>query len=116
MPDPSPFLPLMIAGAGAGILSAGGLLAYSVFMPRCQFWAPVIRSLPQSDGVALTFDDGPHPEFTSRILDILAAEKVSATFFVIVQFAKEYPSLIRRMHDEGHTLGNHSYDHEHFGV
>ena len=111
-----PVLPLVATALGAGVLSAGGLLAYSVFSPRCQFWAPVVRSLPVREEVALTFDDGPHPELTAVVLDVLAREKVRATFFVIGRFAKEYPSLVRRMADEGHAVGNHSYDHEHFGV
>jgi len=118
MPDTSqlPLLPLIIAGTGAGILSVGGLLAYSVFMPRCGFWAPVIRSLPQSDGVAVTFDDGPHEEFTPRILDILAQHRVKASFFVIGRYARQYPALVRRIFEEGHSLGNHTLDHDRFGV
>src|SRR5207244_2834380 len=93
MPDSSNILPMTLAAASAGLLSAGALLAYSVFMPRCQFWAPVIRSIPQRDAVALTFDDGPHPTFTPQILDHLAACNARATFFVIGRFAKEHSSL-----------------------
>ena len=78
--------------------------------------APVIRSLPQRDAVALTFDDGPHAEFTPRILDILAEQGVSATFFVIGRFAREHPDLLKRMVAERHTIGNHSLDHDRFGV
>ncbi len=87
-----------------------------MFAPRCQFWAPVIRSLPERDAVALTFDDGPHAEFTPRILDILAEHGLSATFFVIGRFARAYPELLRRMVAEHHTIGNHSLDHDRFGV
>ena len=111
-----PVLPLVATALSAGVLSAGGLLAYSVFSPRCQFWAPVVRSLPSREEVALTFDDGPHPEFTAGILDVLAKERVKGTFFVIGRIAKEYPSMVRRMVEEGHAVGNHSFDHEHFGV
>jgi peptidoglycan/xylan/chitin deacetylase (PgdA/CDA1 family) len=102
--------------ASAGVLSAAALWAYSVFVPRCQFWAPVIRSIPQSDAVALTFDDGPHPVFTPQILDILARYEAHATFFVIGRFAAEHPGIIRRIHQEGHAIGNHTLDHDHFGV
>src|ERR1700759_4547187 len=90
------YLPLALSAAAAGIVSGGGLLAYSIFMPRCQFWAPVIRSLPQMDAVAVTFDDGPHPEFTPRILDILAEQKVKGCFFVIGRYARKFPEIIRR--------------------
>lgn len=101
---------------GAGALSAGGLLAYSVFVPRCQFWSPVIRSIPQRDAVTLTFDDGPDERFTPRILDILNERNIKAAFFVIGCHAKKSPALVRRIADEGHVLGNHSLDHEHYGV
>jgi peptidoglycan-N-acetylglucosamine deacetylase len=107
---------MLLAGACAGAASAGALWAYSVFVPRCQFWAPVVRSLPPADAVALTFDDGPHPAFTPTILDTLCARQLKATFFVIGRLARRHPSLVRRIHDEGHTLGNHSFDHDHFGV
>lgn len=111
-----PILPLLLTAIASGIVSTGSLLAYSVFAPRCQFWAPVIRSLPQSNGVALTFDDGPHPRFTPAILDILRDHSVKATFFVIGRWAREFPELIRRIHDEGHALGNHTLDHAHLGI
>lgn len=107
---------MALAALSGGILSAGGLLAYSVFAPRCQFWAPVIRSLPQRHAVALTFDDGPHPTFTPAILDHLAAHQAKATFFVIGRHAVKHPDLLRRIVDEGHAIGNHSFDHDHFGV
>jgi peptidoglycan/xylan/chitin deacetylase (PgdA/CDA1 family) len=119
MNDPAQFpsaLTMGITALAAGTLSGGALLAYSVFASRCQFWAPVIRSLPQRDAVALTFDDGPHPEFTSRLLDILAEHRVTATFFVIGRFAREQPALLRRMIAEKHAIGNHSLDHDRFGI
>src|SRR5579862_6569226 len=118
MAEPNSVVPVVIAATSAGLLSAGGLLAYSIYVPRCQFWAPVIRALPQMDAVALTFDDGPHPENTPRILDILGAEGggVKASFFVIGRRAREHPELVRRIHAEGHTLGNHTLDHAAFSL
>ena len=107
---------MAVTAASAGILSGGALLAYSVFMPRCQFWAPVIRSIPDRETVALTFDDGPHPEFTPKILDILAQHNAHATFFVIGRSAEKHPDLVKRMVREGHTIGNHTLDHDRFGV
>ena len=61
--------------------------------------------------VALTFDDGPRASSTPRILEILAREKVKATFFVVGRKAAELPFLIRREHREGHYVENHSYYH-----
>ncbi len=61
--------------------------------------------------IVLTFDDGPDPTWTPRVLDILKQYKVPATFFVVGKQAEENPELIRRMWDEGHEIGNHSWDH-----
>ncbi len=59
----------------------------------------------------LTFDDGPSAKVTPRILDILMAEGVPATFFVTGAHAEKHPGIIRRIQAEGHTLGNHTYSH-----
>lgn len=59
----------------------------------------------------LTFDDGPYPETTSRILDILARENVQATFFMIGSQAECYPDLVKAVYQQGHGIGNHSYSH-----
>ena len=61
--------------------------------------------------VALTFDDGPHPGQTPRVLDYLAASTTRATFFVIGECAQQHPGLIRRIASEGHELGNHTFTH-----
>lgn len=61
--------------------------------------------------VYLTFDDGPNPFFTSQILDVLAQNRVPATFFVIGAYAVEHPDLIQRMIAEGHEVGNHTMTH-----
>jgi cellulose synthase/poly-beta-1,6-N-acetylglucosamine synthase-like glycosyltransferase/peptidoglycan/xylan/chitin deacetylase (PgdA/CDA1 family) len=61
--------------------------------------------------VALTFDDGPDPRWTPKILDILKAANVKATFFVVGVNAERYPTLVRRIVNEGHEIGNHTYYH-----
>lgn len=61
--------------------------------------------------VALTFDDGPHPLHSPRILDVLAEHEITASFFVIGEEAEKYPELIRRMRAEGHEVANHTYSH-----
>lgn len=65
----------------------------------------------RSRRVALTFDDGPDPVTTPKILDVLRAEHAPATFFVIGMKAEKYPEIIRREAAEGHDLGNHTYHH-----
>lgn len=62
--------------------------------------------------VALTFDDGPDPKWTPRILDILREKKAPAAFFVLGTKAQHYPDLVERIVREGHEIGNHSYTHQ----
>jgi peptidoglycan/xylan/chitin deacetylase (PgdA/CDA1 family) len=67
---------------------------------------------PRSGGaICLTFDDGPHPELTPKLLDLLEKEKIPATFFLIGRDAEKCPDLVRRMVAEGHAVGSHSYSH-----
>lgn len=61
--------------------------------------------------LAITFDDGPHPSYTAQLLDGLKERGVSATFFVTGEHAEANPELIRRMQEEGHLIGNHTYSH-----
>ena len=61
--------------------------------------------------IALTFDDGPHPVYTPVLLDGLAKRKVKATFFITGENAEAYPELVKRMQEEGHLIGNHTYSH-----
>ncbi len=70
------------------------------------------ETLPLRDHeVVLTFDDGPLPPYTSRVLDTLAHECVKATFFVIGRMANENPRLVQRAYNEGHTIATHTQDH-----
>lgn len=62
----------------------------------------------------LSFDDGPHPEHTPRLLDLLAEHDVHASFFVVGQRAESHPAIVERIVAEGHLLGNHSWSHTHF--
>jgi peptidoglycan-N-acetylglucosamine deacetylase len=71
-----------------------------------------VRGVRTAERVAaLTFDDGPHPEWTPRLLDILAARGAKATFFVVGEAVRAHPELTARIRDEGHALGNHTWDH-----
>ena len=65
--------------------------------------------------VALTFDDGPDPEWTPQVLDVLKQEKVPATFFIVGEYGQENPDLLKRIVDEGHDIGNHSFTHPNLG-
>lgn len=100
------------AAGAAGIATAAA--AYVTFAPRSTFWGPVVIRGTTHDPprVALTFDDGPHPSATPRILDILSELRARASFFVIGRFVQQHPQLVLRMHREGHVVANHSHDHE----
>ena len=70
------------------------------------------ETLPLVDKeVVLTFDDGPLPPYSNKILDILASECVHATYFIVGRMAKVHPELVRRAYQEGHTIGTHSMNH-----
>jgi peptidoglycan-N-acetylglucosamine deacetylase len=77
-------------------------------LPRCLF---LTRGPRSARSVCLTFDDGPDPEHTPLILDVLKREGVPATFFVVGRRAARHPDLVRRVAAEGHALGHHSYSH-----
>jgi peptidoglycan/xylan/chitin deacetylase (PgdA/CDA1 family) len=83
---------------GADLLAAGGK-------------GTVRRGPKDRYAVALTFDDGPDPVFTPRVLDILAQFGVRATFFVIGKEAERHPTIIRAIANAGHEVGNHTYTH-----
>jgi len=85
------------------------------FFPESSFFLPVIsRARTDTEGIALTFDDGPTPESTPILLDLLARYQLPATFFVVGQKAEQYPELIRAIVAAGHTIGNHSLAHDYF--
>lgn len=71
----------------------------------------VWRMNPSSKVVYLTFDDGPIPECTPQLLDILKQYEVKATFFMVAENAERYPELLTRVRNEGHVVGNHTYHH-----
>jgi peptidoglycan/xylan/chitin deacetylase (PgdA/CDA1 family) len=64
----------------------------------------------------LTFDDGPHPEHTPRLLKVLSQHQIPATFFLIGERAEQYPEVVRQIVAAGHVIGNHSYSHPSFNV
>lgn len=109
----------LIIGSGAAVLSGG-------LMPAASFAAsssemPYDISAPRPDAVkagpargnlvAMTFDDGPHPTLTPALLDMLKTRKIRATFYLIGRNAARYPDIVKRMVDEGHEIGNHSWSH-----
>src|SRR5580693_4028303 len=95
------------------VLSATTLLIlFLLFHPRNQ-WLVANRSRVDGAGcVALTFDDGPDPVDTPKLLDLLREKDVKATFFVIGKRADQYPEIVRRTWAEGHLVANHTWSHD----
>lgn len=91
---------------------AGVLLFYACAVPSSQVFGPaLVRGSARGRRVAVTFDDGPASPFTDQILDILRERQVPATFFVCGKNVEQFPEIVRRIHVEGHALGNHTYSH-----
>ena len=105
----------LIAAALAGSAS---LTLYATFVPQSAIWGTNISRGPSTDPprIALTFDDGPTEPYTSQVLDILREMEVKAAFFMIGSNIERAPDVVRRVADEGHLIGNHSYTHGHSGV
>jgi len=98
-------------GLGVGAVLLGGA-AHGAFYRNSPVFGPPIRRLATRDrAVALTFDDGPNPDATPVVLDALAARRVKATFFILGRHAERWPDLVKRVADEGHSIGNHGYYH-----
>src|SRR5438477_3479402 len=89
----------------------GSLVCLLVLVIAGPFWLYHIVS-PKL--VALTFDDGHYGKATSQILDILKKERVQATFFLLGMNVEKYPAIAKRIVNEGHVIGNHSYSHSEF--
>ncbi len=98
---------LSLAAAGA----LCGLGYYGISYPESQVFGRTLVAPPRANQVALTFDDGPNPEATPRLLDVLARHEVRATFFLIGDFARREPGLTRRIAVAGHVVGNHTMSH-----
>ena len=105
------------AGYVGPVVAAGALgaltVAYGAFAPTSSLLCPVISrgSAGGRPRVALTFDDGPHPEATPATLDVLAGVGAKAAFFVTGLNVQRWPDLVRRMDAEGHLVCNHTFAH-----
>lgn len=111
----------MLPPLSAGIYGAIGLaattglgiggFAYASRWPASQIFGRTLTAPRNPGELALTFDDGPNPAWTPRLLDLLAEHHVRATFFMLGKFAVAERELARRVADAGHLIGNHSWSH-----
>jgi len=103
---------IALLGAIICILTGGGLLLLAV-LPGNSFYGKVLcKGNTKEKLVALTFDDGPYPPYTERILAVLKEKKVPATFFLVGENVKEHPELVKEEVAQGHLIGTHTYDHK----
>lgn len=103
--------PLWVAAIAIG-LYVGALMAGVLFLRLRVFVDAVLTGPEDARGVALTFDDGPDPKTTPKVLDALDAAKAKATFFVIGKKAESHPEVVKEIVARGHTVGLHSYAHD----
>jgi peptidoglycan/xylan/chitin deacetylase (PgdA/CDA1 family) len=101
-------LPAIVSGGAA---AAAGIAAWGAVAPSSRLFGPTVRYTGSSRKIALTFDDGPNPPVTPRLLELFDRYSVRATFFLIGKFARACPELVREISVRGHLLGNHSDTH-----
>jgi peptidoglycan-N-acetylglucosamine deacetylase len=95
--------------AGLGIIAGG--FAYASRWPGSSIFGRAMTAPARPGELALTFDDGPNPACTPKLLDILAEHNAQATFFLLGGFASSQAELVRRIAAGGHLIGNHSWSH-----
>jgi peptidoglycan-N-acetylglucosamine deacetylase len=100
----------VLGAAGAVGLAAGGY-AYASLWPGSAIFGKGVTAPQRAGELALTFDDGPNPAWTPKLLDVLAEHKIRATFFVLGSRAESQPLLVKQMVEAGHLIGNHSWSH-----
>jgi len=106
-----PHAPALRIGLVLGAWAALAALIAFLFTPGFDLPGRAIRRVPGGRRVALTFDDGPHPETTPALLAALRRAGVRATFFVVGEAVDRWPDLVRQIAADGHVLGNHTQRH-----
>jgi peptidoglycan/xylan/chitin deacetylase (PgdA/CDA1 family) len=95
-------------GIAAGL---AGVTAYGAVDPRAQLFGHTTWHTDKPQKLAITFDDGPNPAITPKLLDLLDRHKAKATFFVVGKYVREAPSLAKEIAVRGHLVGNHTESH-----
>ena len=98
-------------GVTAAAVTAAGAAAWGAVGASAELFGPTVRHTLAPQALALTFDDGPNPAITARLLDLLERYSVRGTFFLIGRFAEACPDLVREIAARGHVLGNHTHSH-----
>jgi peptidoglycan-N-acetylglucosamine deacetylase len=97
--------------AVAAVAGAAGLSAWGAFVPSAELFGPTLHRVPHAGALALTFDDGPNPAITPRLLELLDRHHARATFFLVGKHVRAAGGLAREIAARGHSLGNHTDTH-----
>jgi peptidoglycan/xylan/chitin deacetylase (PgdA/CDA1 family) len=102
-----------ITAAAAAITTVGlaGACTYAALSAQSQLFGKVLIAPRKPNEIALTYDDGPNDIVTERLLDVLASHNVRATFFLIGNYARQRPQIVRAIAASGHLIGNHTMTH-----
>src|SRR5271163_5191499 len=106
-----PMNPWLIAAPTTLAAAAAGITAYGAVYPRSQLFGATVSRTNSPRKLALTFDDGPNPAITPKLLDLLDRHHARATFFLIGRYVRECPDLVKETIARGHVLGNHTETH-----
>ncbi len=104
-------MPHAIPTVAAAFAAAAGTLTYAALSPQSQLFGPTLIAPAKPNEIALTYDDGPNPSATPQLLEVLARHNVRATFFLIGNFVRQCPALVREIAAAGHLIGNHTTTH-----
>ena len=97
--------------AGLTAAAAATYAGYASMAPQSQFYGRTLTHGRDPREMALTFDDGPNDPHTSDLLDLLDKYEAKATFFLIGKYVRRRPEIARAIHEAGHAIGNHTYNH-----
>lgn len=102
----------MVTTIATMMLGGAAVATYASLHRNSALFGPVLARLPGTERrLALTFDDGPTPEATPRLLDVLGEAGVHATFFLLGRHVERWPAVARRVYEEGHLVANHGFSH-----
>jgi peptidoglycan-N-acetylglucosamine deacetylase len=106
-----------LAGVMTGAVAAGAAVAvWGAVSPSSQMFGPTVRRLEDGRAIALTFDDGPNPLVTPRLLELLDQYGAKATFFLVGTHVRDCAGVAREIAARGHAVGNHSYTHPNLAI
>ena len=95
----------------AAVVATAGTLTYAALSAQSQLFGLTLIAPAKPNEIALTYDDGPNPAATPQLLEVLARHNVHATFFLIGNFVRQCPALVRDIAAAGHLIGNHTTTH-----